>query len=194
MTRFIYANPSLCSGCDACVDACTESHKTRGLQDQARITIVRNGDASTPVVCRQCENAPCAQVCPVGAITIGKQAIELDEEKCIGCKFCVIACPFGAIVLSVSTKVVSADAAAKGDDAGAMPLNVNAGIPKPNGKIAVKCDLCGSAEKGPACVQVCPTKALFLVDDKLMRKSVNAKRAAAVNFMPFMENPGGKKG
>jgi hydrogenase-4 component A len=197
MTRFIYANPSLCTGCDACVDACLESHKAQGLAEQARITIVRTEDRSAPVVCRQCENAPCAAVCPTNAIVIGKNAIELDEEKCIGCKFCVIVCPFGAIALAMPGTqargaAVPLVAAAKAEENMAA-LGMNAGAPKTTGKIAAKCDLCETAAEGPSCLKVCPTKAIFLVDDKTMRRAVTAKRSAAVRNMPFMENPNAKK-
>lgn len=158
MNKFIFANPTLCAGCDACVDACAEAHKTAGLQAQARISIVRNGDAATPITCRQCNNAPCAKICPVGALKMGDGTVELDESKCIGCKLCAVVCPFGVISLSGS-----------GSDAG---------------MVAVKCDLCAFAEKGPACVQACATKALFVMDGKAIRKAGNAKRKAAVSGLP----------
>ena len=197
MTRFVYANPSLCTGCDACVDACTEVHKAKGLAEQARITIIRTDDGSTPIVCRQCENAPCARVCPTDAILIGKNSITLDESKCIGCKFCVIACPFGAVALAAPGANASASpapmvAAAKAEENMAA-LGVNSGAPKATGKIAAKCDLCEDVDGGPSCVKACPTKAIFLVDDKAMRRSVTAKRNTAIKNMPFMENPDAKK-
>lgn len=167
MNRFIFADPKLCAGCDACVDACADAHKAAGLQPQSRITIVRNGDAATPITCRHCENAPCAKICPVGAITMGETSVELDESKCIGCKLCAIVCPFGVIALSSGK-----------NEAG-----------EPTGAVAVKCDLCDSSADGPACIKACATKALFLVDAKSLRKSGNAKRKAAVQGMPSFGSP-----
>lgn len=164
MNRLILANAKLCVGCDACVDACAEAHKNVGLQAQSRMTIVRNGDVATPITCRQCENAPCAQICPVGAITMGESSIDLNEAKCIGCKLCAFVCPFGVIGFSTS----------KGDADGQEDART----------VAVKCDLCASSANGPECVKACATNALFLVDAKALRKSSNAKRKASVSNMP----------
>jgi hydrogenase-4 component A len=176
MNRFILANQKLCVGCDACVDACAEAHKTAGLQPQARLTIVRNGDISTPITCRHCENAPCAAICPVDAITMGKSAVELDEAKCIGCKLCAVVCPFGVIAFSTT----STQGGANDQDQGADEVART---------VAVKCDLCDFTEQGPECIKACATKALFLVDAKALRKSSNAKRKTAVSCMPpFMDN------
>jgi len=181
MNRFIFANPKLCTGCDSCVDACAEAHKAAGLQPQSRITIVRNGDISTPIACRHCDNAPCAKICPVNAITMGDSAVELDEANCIGCKLCAYVCPFGVISFS---GVAPIKGGASNQDQSSTPEAIKA-----VGKVAVKCDLCDFSEKGPECIRACATKALFLVDAKGMRKSSNAKRKAAVqNISSLMEN------
>ena len=48
----------------------------------------------------QCEDAPCARVCPVGAIRLNREtgAYEVDEDRCLGCKMCSLVCPFSAVV------------------------------------------------------------------------------------------------
>lgn len=182
MNRFIFANPKLCVGCDACVDACAEAHQAAGLQPQSRMYIVRNGEISTPITCRHCENAPCATICPVNAITMAENSVALDEAACIGCKLCAIACPFGVIGFSdISAKASAANQDQK-DGAHAKDAST-----KVAGMVAVKCDLCESAKDGPACIKSCATKALFLVDAKSLRRSDNAKRKAAVNNMPEFE-------
>lgn len=174
MNRFIFADPKLCVGCDACVDACAETHKAAGLQPQARMYIVRNGDEAIPVTCRHCENAPCAGICPVGAITVGANSIALDEKACIGCKLCSVACPFGVIGFSNAAAKNAADSA---ESSGILV-----------GEVATKCDLCDSSKDGPECVRACSTKALFLVDGKMLRKTATSKRKAAASCMPSILN------
>ena len=179
MNRFIFANQKLCVGCDACVDACAEAHQAAGLQPQSRMYIVRNGEISTPITCRHCENAPCATICPVNAIKMNENSVALDESLCIGCKLCAIACPFGVIGFSdISAKSAPPDGGSQA---------------KVAGMVAVKCDLCESSKDGPACIKSCATKALFLVDAKTLRRSDNTKRKAAVNNMPEFESLTEKK-
>jgi len=67
---------------------------------------------SVPINCRQCEEAPCRLVCPVQAISkdpeLGSQVV--DNDKCIGCRSCVLLCPFGAMAFSAKTgKVFTCD-------------------------------------------------------------------------------------
>jgi len=184
MNRFIFANPNLCVGCDACVDACAEAHQAAGLQPQSRMYIVRNGEISTPITCRHCENAPCAAICPVNAITMTEKSVALNEASCIGCKLCAIACPFGVIGFSdIGAKRAAPDGVSQTKGA----------LVKVTGMVAVKCDLCESSKDGPACIKSCSTKALFIVDAKSIRRSDNAKRKAAVDNMPAFDGPMDKK-
>lgn len=114
-----------------------------------------------PITCRHCDNAPCVKACPLEAIKVNAGVVELDESVCNSCMLCVPACPFGVIASSEKA----------------------AGI-------AAKCDLCDTLKQGPVCVQACPTKALFVVDAKSLRRSGNDKRKAATQCMPhFIKNP-----
>lgn len=91
-----------------------------------------------PKLCNQCENPPCVPVCPVRATYVTKDGVILvDEKRCIGCKYCMVACPYGVRYLHPVTKV------------------------------ADKCTFCyHRLAKGllPACVQVCPTQARIFGD------------------------------
>jgi hydrogenase-4 component A len=185
MNRFVIAEPKLCIGCNTCMAACTLVHKVQGLQSHPRLTVVRNGPATAPILCRNCEDAPCAKVCPVNAITQSGDAVVLNEVTCIGCKLCAIACPFGAItpsgtsVLGVATQYNQLDYAGGngGKHAGLDPILAwEQGVRS----VAVKCDLCSFSADGPECVKVCPTKALFVVDDQSLEQSENAKHKATV--------------
>ena len=50
-----------------------------------------------PVFCLHCDDYPCGQVCPTGAIKRENGVVKILESKCIGCKMCILACPFGAM-------------------------------------------------------------------------------------------------
>jgi Fe-S-cluster-containing hydrogenase component 2 len=66
-----------------------------------RITVLSPARKS-PVTCHHCENAPCAQSCPNGAISKCDDSVQVNQQKCIGCKACVVACPFGTMEIIVT--------------------------------------------------------------------------------------------
>lgn len=84
-------------------------------------------NVSTATLCRQCEDAPCANVCPNGAISRDKGFVHVMQERCIGCKTCVVACPYGAMEVVVRPVVRNSGAG----------LNVRAEKPKPTSAIYV---------------------------------------------------------
>lgn len=171
MNRFVMADPQNCIGCRTCEIACAVAHGAgNGLEGVSadnflpRIRIVKNSTVSAPMVCRHCEDAPCAQVCPNGAIVRENDSIQVKQEKCIGCKTCAIACPYG--VMAIVSRVVtlpSAGAVAR------RSLKVE----------AVKCDLCEGHAEGPSCVKVCPTNALRLVTHDGFDNLLKSKRQRA---------------
>lgn len=188
MNRFVTAEPKRCIGCNTCMAACTQVHRQQGLQTHPRLTVERDAHGTAPVLCRHCEDAPCAQVCPVNAIQQHDNTVVLDEIACIGCKLCAIACPFGAITPSGSKPLavpqtfpqhipVSALSDVPVSVASINPfLSWNAGVKS----VAVKCDLCAFQPQGPECVRVCPTQALFLVDEAQLAAATEAKRRQAM--------------
>lgn len=102
MNRFVIADSTLCIGCHTCEAACSETHRQHGLQSMPRLRVMLNEKESAPQLCHHCEDAPCAVVCPVNAITRIDGAVQLNESLCVSCKLCGIACPFGAIEFSGS--------------------------------------------------------------------------------------------
>ena len=65
-----------------------------------------------PMVCRQCDDAPCMEVCPMGAISKDSETgvVAVDYDRCIGCRMCVSICPFGAMGYDfVGNKVIKCD-------------------------------------------------------------------------------------
>lgn len=94
-------------GCTDCVDACNTEHgltgKGRPKTDAQYIRVVDLKDKSTghtsslPLMCQHCETAPCVDVCPTGASFRREDGVVLvDKHTCIGCRYCMLACPYKA--------------------------------------------------------------------------------------------------
>lgn len=161
MNRFIMADSQKCIGCHACEVACVMSHNDEQhvltpVRFQPRITVIKNRSQRSAVTCHHCEDAPCLRSCPNGAISQTNDAIQVEQAKCIGCKSCAVACPFGTmqIVLTPAT-----DGQVKAS--------------------AHKCDLCHQREAGPACVENCPADALQVVTQQHLLEMAKSRRIQA---------------
>jgi formate dehydrogenase iron-sulfur subunit len=91
---------TLCIGCNACQDACKaenglkEGAETR-LSDTAYTALEEHDGTYVRRMCQHCIDPTCASVCPVGAFTkTAEGPVLYDESKCIGCRYCIQACPF----------------------------------------------------------------------------------------------------
>jgi len=95
------------SGCDECVTACSMENGLRGHGRKAsdaqwiRKVTISNPDTgvskSLPVMCQHCAEPPCVDVCPTGASFKRADGIVLvDKHTCIGCRYCMLACPYKA--------------------------------------------------------------------------------------------------
>lgn len=182
MNCFVVANPEKCIGCRTCEIACVVAHSdtnifTAGLSEvefNPRLKMVKTANLSVPVQCRHCENAPCANACPTGAIINHDGVIEVKAESCIGCKTCAVVCPYGAI------EMVGAYQA--GQPIAQLNLQEKKdGQLTPKQKIiANKCDFCLGRDGGPACAEVCPTGAFTVVKQVKLTDSIRSKRESAV--------------
>ncbi len=156
-----YLDLDRCTGCCACAVACMDQNDLEvGSEPTAWRQIFKVENASgaearlryVSLACMHCEDAPCLMACPTGAIARepGTRAVMVSAELCIGCHSCSIACPFG------------------------VPRFGKDGTMQ-------KCDLCSvRLENGlePACVRVCPTKALRQGDPNDLSQEVERKAAA----------------
>ena len=87
-----------CIACGKCELACAFAHGTEGKPAVSRINITRRGpELGTPVICYQCDTAACEAICPTQALVRNPKtgAIDMDRGRCISCRMCVAACPFG---------------------------------------------------------------------------------------------------
>jgi molybdopterin-containing oxidoreductase family iron-sulfur binding subunit len=89
-----------CTGCQVCTKACQDIHFVP--EGQTWITILEMHDGFgkkyfLPRLCNHCEKPPCRKVCPVGATFRTEEGnVLIDHRICIGCRFCMAACPYNA--------------------------------------------------------------------------------------------------
>ena len=166
MNKMVIADPGKCIGCRTCEIACVLAHaatdamvKMSPASFNPRLMVVKTATVSTPVQCRQCEDAPCAAVCPTGTLVLRNNTVEVIPSRCIGCKSCMIACRFGVIEVLPCEATLSD-----------RPLVSGTHVE------AVKCDLCAHRANGPACVEVCPTKAISVIDAALFAQAGRKRR------------------
>ncbi|MBN2185684.1 MAG: 4Fe-4S binding protein [Candidatus Krumholzibacteriota bacterium] len=130
MEKRIYINMNLCTGCRACAAACSGGHEKQGLLKHGPVEEA----ALMPLHCRHCDTPLCLEVCPQDAIKKEEDGtIVRMNQLCIGCKSCIMACPFG-VMFVYSTWHISP-----------------------------KCDLCQDRlkeDKQPRCVSTCTSGAL----------------------------------
>jgi len=177
--EFAYAlDISRCIGCRSCVHGCVaENNQSRDPEVQwirvfsmekgkgvdfseadpyyAPKAVPEEGHFYVPVACQQCRNAPCTKVCPTGATwTEPDGIVVIDYDWCIGCRYCMAACPYGARHFNWSEPTIPKAA-----------LNAKTHYlgnrPRPKG-VVEKCTFCIQRTREgryPACVEVCPVGA-----------------------------------
>ncbi|MCT8978231.1 4Fe-4S dicluster domain-containing protein [Clostridium sp. CX1] len=168
LNSFVMGDPNKCIGCRSCEVACAAAHRedntgaTIGTMDTPiipRLFFIKNKNAAMEIQCRHCEDAPCANSCPAGAITEVDGSIVIDDKACIGCKTCSLVCPVGAIDLLPRY----------------VGKVVNGGIDRKLTIMAYKCDMCKEAGGTPNCIKACPKDALKIATPKEDKTDRNVK-------------------
>ena len=135
----IECNSEKCVGCLACVTACIDQHCENPHQRalSARIILRRTdgGAGYTTTSCQHCTSAPGAEACPTGALSMQDDMVQVEREKCVGCRTCARVCPFSVPRFDAGGIIVKCDLCTHGP-AGAFP---------------------------PSCVNICPAGALRIV-------------------------------
>jgi Fe-S-cluster-containing dehydrogenase component/formate-dependent nitrite reductase membrane component NrfD len=133
-----------CIGCHACTVACKEEHNVPLGVFRTWVKYIEKGEFPNTsrhfgvMRCNHCDAAPCVEICPTGALFRRDDGIvDFDNSRCIGCKSCMQACPYDALYID------------------------------PNSNTAAKCNFCAhriELNLEPACVIVCPTRAIIAGD------------------------------
>ena len=114
MEKMLIVDLNKCSGCRTCENVCSLKHHGVCNPALGRVGVVKweLEGVYLPVVCQHCEEPACAQACPANVITRNEEtgAMVRDRDRCLGCKMCLAACPFGAPTLDLrDRKPISCD-------------------------------------------------------------------------------------
>lgn len=138
LTKRLIVDMNKCTGCTACVLACSSIRMGVFSPSYARTRVLKleASGVDAPVFCQQCEVPRCMEACPRNAIVRQPDTgiIEIDAKLCDRCLACAVACPYGAV--------------------SATPENRKT-------RTILKCDLCHG---NPSCIAWCDTKAIQYVD------------------------------
>jgi Fe-S-cluster-containing dehydrogenase component len=159
---------SRCANERACVEGCQKAHNLIPPTEWIKVKKMQDVELESPYwfpqMCYHCDNPPCTKVCPVDATFKRSDGlVEIDTERCIGCKFCMAACPYSARTFNFGRpEQVAYFEKHKNDEGKCHTSN-----PSVVGTVS-KCDGCpDEMAKGqlPACVKKCPNGALFYGDE-----------------------------
>jgi len=114
MSKILTINVEKCTGCRTCEIACSLKHAGEFNPARSRIHNISSPEEGfyLPVACLQCSEPFCVQICPNGAITRDEITgiVKILEKRCVGCKMCLLACPFGSITFdSKEEKAIKCD-------------------------------------------------------------------------------------
>jgi len=154
-----------CRNARKCIQACQGAHHLRPYEYHINTLVMQESPDTAPYYmpkpCQHCDNPPCVAVCPVDATFKRQDGIVLiDNERCIGCRFCVAACPYSARMFHWEEPMMAE--ADKGKE-----YNIELNVPQKKGTIS-KCLF--SADrlregKLPYCVSSCPNGVYYFGDE-----------------------------
>lgn len=172
-----YFDQTLCTGCKACQVSCIDKNDLplgvmwRRVAEYSGGSWRLEGNTAVPnvftyytsVACNHCEDPICVQVCPTTAMTQREDGtVFVDTSKCVGCRYCEWACPYGAPQFNADTGHMS------------------------------KCDMCfdyRSEGQNPACVDACPSRALDFGPIEELRKEHGSQDNIAPLPDPSLTHP-----
>ncbi len=178
-----------CDGCAKCTQACQKMHFTPPDREWIKVFRMQDAESTAPYwmtkPCFHCDNPPCTKVCPVNATFKRQDGIVLiDNERCIGCRFCMAACPYSSRFFNWERPVQPAGMADE-------PYSPEQGYPRRVGTVE-KCDFCPHMireGKMPACVTGCPMNVLYFGDQN--EDAVTNAAGETVRLSQLLEDNGG---
>lgn len=178
-----------CDGCKECTKACNAMHFVPPGQEWIKVFENRDNKIAGaywfPRPCMQCDNTPCAKVCPVGATMKREDGIVLvDQERCIGCRYCIAACPYGSRSFNWAEPPHTPQELQQA-------YSVEWNYPHRRG-VVEKCIFCPAhAREGklPGCAAACPMNAIYFGDQ--MEDVVRNHAGETVSFTGLIREKGG---
>ncbi len=154
-----------CKNLRKCHDACEKMHYLSPEKEWLKVLKMQDNELAEPywqpTMCFHCDQPPCVKVCPVDATFKRSDGIVLiDNERCIGCRFCMVACPYSARTFDWSEPQIPLEIAE-------MPYSPETSCPPKKGTVS-KCDFCpDKTRKGelPPCVTACPNGVFYFGDE-----------------------------
>jgi molybdopterin-containing oxidoreductase family iron-sulfur binding subunit len=153
-----------CKNARKCVSACQKMHHLPEEKEWLQVRLMQDSEDAAPYwfpkTCFHCDNPPCVKVCPVDATYKRQDGLVLiDTDRCIGCKFCMAACPYSTRVFNWSEPDLSSEVMC-------LPYSPETSVPSKVGTVE-KCDFCPDmARVGelPDCVKACPNGVFYFGD------------------------------
>ena len=169
---------SRCRNARKCIQACEHHHQLTPDRPFIKVLKMQDNESSSPYwmpkKCFHCDNPPCVKVCPVGATYKRSDSLVLiDNERCIGCRFCMAACPYSARVFVWGEPKHQSS----GHD-----YSPETSVPSRMGTVE-KCDFCPDMlrkDKVPHCISACPNGALYF-GDKLADSVTNGSETVRLS-------------
>jgi molybdopterin-containing oxidoreductase family iron-sulfur binding subunit len=171
-----------CKNAKKCVSSCSKMHHVTGENAWLKVYKMQDSEETSPywqpTLCQHCDKPPCVKVCPVDATFKRRDGIVLiDNDRCIGCRFCMAACPYSTRVFNWEEPLIT-------DDEACASHNPENGQPPQMGTVS-KCDFCPDmvAEgKLPDCVTACPN-GVFYFGDKYEDTVTNGEETHRLSTM-----------
>ena len=184
-------NEAKCDGCKKCTEACQAMHYTESDREWIKVFKMKDSESTSsyffPKPCFHCDNPPCTKVCPVNATFKRQDGIVLiDNERCIGCSSCMVACPYSTRFFNWS-----APGAEQIKEVAGMEYSPEQSVPRKMGTVE-KCDFCPDMirqGKLPACVSGCPMDAIYFGDQN--EDAVTNASGVTVKFSQLLEDNAG---
>ncbi|GGK22499.1 hypothetical protein GCM10007962_15850 [Yeosuana aromativorans] len=178
---------SKCKNARKCVESCQRGHQLDYNEEFMKIKLIQDNQNTSPYwmpkPCFHCEEPPCVTVCPTGATFKRDDGIVLiDNERCIGCKFCITSCPYSARTFNWEPK-------AKFENKD-VPYSPETQVPAAEGTV-MKCDFCPDLlrqGKLPYCAQACPMGVIYFGDKN---EDIVTNGEETVRFSELINNRGG---
>lgn len=153
-----------CKNLRKCQEACNHMHQVHPGQNWIKVLGMEDADHTAPywqpTTCMHCDEPPCVKVCPVDATFKRQDGIVLiDSDRCIGCRFCMAACPYSTRVFNWEEPVLTSEVADQ-------HYSCETSMPQKRGTVG-KCDFCPDMTRRgelPHCVSACPNGVFFFGD------------------------------